>query len=165
MPVSYIQPSFTGGELSPSLHARVDLAKYAVGLKTCRNFFVLSHGGVSNRSGTKFITEVKDSSKQVRLIPFEFNTEQTYILEMGNLYLRIIKDGGQITSGGSVVEITTPYVESDLFDLQETPPRAWGRHFNKSKSYWVIVNFFSTTNCKPESSVISRLISPTPKIS
>lgn len=120
MPVSFIQPSFTGGELSPSLHARVDLAKYAVGLKTCRNFFVQSHGGVSNRSGTKFITEVKDSSKQVRLIPFEFNTEQTYILEMGHLYLRIIKDGGQITSGGSVVEITTPYLESDLFGLQFT---------------------------------------------
>jgi hypothetical protein len=39
---------------------------------------------------------------------------------MGNLYLRIIKDGGQITSGGSVVEVATPYVESDLFDLQFT---------------------------------------------
>jgi len=120
MPTSFIQPSFTGGELSPSLHARVDLAKYAVGLKTCRNFFVQAHGGVSNRSGTKFIAEVKTSSEQVRIIPFEFNTEQTYILEVGDQYIRVIKDGGQITFGGSAVEIVTPYVEADLFGLQFT---------------------------------------------
>jgi len=51
-----MQESFSGGELAPSLHARVDLAKYSVGLKTCRNFFVQAHGGVSNRSGTRMIT-------------------------------------------------------------------------------------------------------------
>ena len=85
MPVYTIQPSFSGGELAPSLHARVDLAKYAVGLKTCRNFIVLAHGGVTNRAGTKFICETAISAKTTRLIPFEFNTEQTYDLEFGHL--------------------------------------------------------------------------------
>jgi hypothetical protein len=63
---------------------------------------------------------VKTSSKQVRLIPFEFNTTQTYVLEFGDLYMRIIKDAGQVLSGGSPVEITTPFTESQLFDLQFT---------------------------------------------
>jgi len=120
MPTSTIQPSFTGGELAPSLHARVDLAKYAVGLKTCRNFVVQAHGGVSNRAGTKFICETKDSTKTTRLIPFEFNTEQTYVLEFGDLIMRVIKDGGQVESSGSPVEITTPYAHTELANLKFT---------------------------------------------
>jgi len=120
MPVHTIQPSFSGGELAPSLHARVDLAKYATGLKTCRNFFVQAHGGVANRSGTKFVCETANSAKTTRLIPFEFNTEQTYILEFGHQTMRVIKDGGQVLSSGSPVSITTPYSDTELADLQFT---------------------------------------------
>jgi hypothetical protein len=120
MPAYTIQPSFSGGELAPSLHARVDLAKYSVGLKTCRNFIIQAHGGVSNRAGTKFICETKDSSKNTRLIPFEFNTEQTYILEFGHLTMRVIKDGGQVYAGASPVEIATPYSDSEIKDLNYT---------------------------------------------
>ena len=118
MPVHTIQPSFSGGELAPSLHARVDLAKYATGLKTCRNFFVQAHGGVANRSGTKFVCETANSAKITRLIPFEFNTEQTYILEFGHQTMRVIKDGGQVLSSGSPVSIATPYSDTELADLQ-----------------------------------------------
>ena len=50
-----IQPSFAAGELAPSLWARVDLAKYHVGAKTMRNFYVLASGGAANRPGTAFI--------------------------------------------------------------------------------------------------------------
>ena len=120
MPVHTIQPSFSGGELAPSLHARVDLAKYATGLKTCRNFFVQAHGGVANRPGTKFICETANSAKTTRLIPFEFNTEQTYILEFGHQTMRVIKDGGQVLSSGSPVSITTPYSDTELADLNFT---------------------------------------------
>jgi hypothetical protein len=120
MPVHTIQPSFSGGELAPSLHARVDLAKYATGLKTCRNFFVQAHGGVANRPGTKFICETANSAKTTRLIPFEFNTEQTYILEFGHQTMRVIKDGGQVLSSGSPVSIATPYSDTELADLNFT---------------------------------------------
>lgn len=75
-----IQRSFTAGELSPNLHSRADLSKYTNGLALCENFIVRSQGGVVNRPGTRFIGEVRDSSKRARLIPFQFNTEQTYIL-------------------------------------------------------------------------------------
>lgn len=38
----YFHPAFIpAGELAPSLHARVDPAMYHIGLKLCRNFFVL----------------------------------------------------------------------------------------------------------------------------
>ena len=99
--------SFASGEISPSLYARVDISKYATGLKTCRNFYVMRHGGVLNRPGTQFIQEVKDSSKTVRLIPFVFSTTQTYCLEFGDLYIRVIKDGVQQTlAGQSITAIT-----------------------------------------------------------
>jgi len=116
MPVSTMQPSFSGGELAPSLHARVDLAKYATGLKTCRNFLVQAHGGVANRSGTKFIAETKNSAKTTRLIPFEFNTTQTYVLELGHLTLRVIKDGGLI----SLAANPPAYAGSRSYDITET---------------------------------------------
>ena len=112
------QISFSRGELSPALQARVDLAQYATGLKTCRNFTIQRHGGVANRPGTQFIAEVKDSTKKVRLIPFVFNASQTYVLEFGDLYKRVYQDGVQLQSGGSPYEITTPYLEADLPELQ-----------------------------------------------
>jgi len=95
---TFSEKSFSGGEITPSLYARVDTAKYAAGLRTCRNFFVMRHGGVSNRPGTKFVGEVKDSSKTVRLIPFVFNASQTYVLEFGDLYLRVIKNGSYVVA-------------------------------------------------------------------
>ena len=93
---STVQRSFSSGEISPALYARADLVKYATGLRTCRNFAVARHGGVFNRPGSKFIAEVKDSSKRVRLIPFIFNADQTYVLEFGNLYMRAYRDSGQV---------------------------------------------------------------------
>lgn len=111
------QPSFTSGELSPALHARIDLAKYGSGLKTAINVFIHPHGGASNRAGLEFIAQVKNSAHNARLIPFQFNTEQTYILEFGNLYARVYRDGGQIQSGMAAYELVTPYAHADLADL------------------------------------------------
>lgn len=115
--VRAFQPAFTAGELSPSLWARVDLAKYQSGLKTAENLFVHPHGGVSNRAGFEFVNEVKASANKARLIPFQFNTEQTYVLEFGNLYMRIYRDGGVILSGGVPYEVVTPYAHADVGDL------------------------------------------------
>ncbi|RKX24211.1 MAG: hypothetical protein DRP45_08730, partial [Candidatus Zixiibacteriota bacterium] len=168
MPQRVVQPSFTGGELAPSLHKRSDLAKYSSGLKTCLNFFCHPHGGISNRAGFEFIVETKDSSKASRLIDFQFNADDTYILEFGDQYMRVIRLGAQVelastpsawASGttyaktdhvsyggvnyyskvdsnlgnqpdisptewypltGLVVEIPTPYLEAELFDIKFT---------------------------------------------
>lgn len=110
--------NFTAGEITERLHGRTDIAKYDNGAATVENFIVQPHGGVSRRPGTRFIVEVKNSANAVRLVPFEFNVEQTYILEFGPLYFRIIKDGGQVESSGTPVEVTTPYTASDLDTLK-----------------------------------------------
>ena len=118
------QKSFTGGELSPSLYARNDLAKYSNGLKKLLNGFVRAEGCVSNRAGLEYVCEVKDSSKPTRIIPFAFNTEQTYVIELGDKYARYVKDGGQIVypagdpHEGEAVETVTPYNYTDLFMLK-----------------------------------------------
>ena len=72
------QRTFSSGEVSPALYARVDLTKYATGLRTCRNNIVLRYGGVANRPGSTFVGEVSDSSKAIRLIEFVFSQTQTY---------------------------------------------------------------------------------------
>jgi len=110
--------NFTGGELSPRLDGRNDLAKYNSGCKTLENMIVYPHGSASRRSGTQFVAEVKDSTKKTRLISFEFSTVQTYILEFGDQYIRFYKDNGQILSGGSPYEISSPYLEAELFDIK-----------------------------------------------
>jgi hypothetical protein len=91
------QRSFAGGEIAPSLYARADQVKYQTGARTLRNFMVMRHGGVQNRPGTGFTGEVKDSTKTVRLIQFVFNAEQTYALEFGDLYLRVIRNQAYVT--------------------------------------------------------------------
>jgi len=88
-----LQMTFTGGELSPQAHGRVDLAKYQSGLKTLRNFYVHPIGGVVNRPGTEFVGYTKEQDYPVREIPFEYNADQQYVLEFGNEYMRIKKDG------------------------------------------------------------------------
>ncbi len=94
---SIIQRSFAGGEIAPALYARADTTKYATGLRTLRNFLLMRHGGAQNRPGSEFVCEVKDSSKEVRLIPFIFNSTQTYMLEFGDQYMRVIRSGVQST--------------------------------------------------------------------
>ena len=117
------QQSFTGGEVSQPIGARNQLAKSESGLKTLKNGFVHQEGAVSNRAGLEFCAEVKESEKVTRLIPFSFNTEQTYIIEAGNKYFRFLKNGGYIvypdnykdeTKRGQVVEIATPFLTEEL---------------------------------------------------
>ena len=110
--------SFVSGELGSKLDGRTDFAKYQSGAKQLQNFLVHPQGSATRRVGTQFIEEVKDSSKKTRLVPFEFSTEQTYILEFGNQYIRFFKDKGQILSSGVAYEISSPYLEAELFDIK-----------------------------------------------
>lgn len=96
MTQAILLPSFAAGELAPALQGRVDLAKYQVGLATCLNWFVHPFGGVSTRAGTAFVGETCDRAVRSRLIPFSFNTQQTYVLEFGDRRMRIVKEGGYV---------------------------------------------------------------------
>ncbi|HEJ7946916.1 TPA: hypothetical protein SMI10_003160 [Serratia liquefaciens] len=125
MTTSLIQPSFAGGEVSPSLYGRVDLEKYQTSLRRCRNFIVRQYGGVENRPGTRYVAPAKYPDRKCRLIPFQFNTEQTYVLEVGDHYFRVFMDGAQVvySSGASVgqpVDVATPWAAGDIDLLKYT---------------------------------------------
>ena len=99
--------NFTAGELSPRLDGRTGLEKYFNGCKTLENMVIHPHGGASRRPGTNFVSEVKSSANKTRLIPFEFSTTQTYMMEFGNQYIRFHKDNGIITETGKSISAIT----------------------------------------------------------
>jgi hypothetical protein len=94
--VTVAQQNFSGGELSPSLAGRFDLSIYYNGASWLQNFIATVQGMARYRSGSKFAWNTRDNAEAV-LIPFEYNTEQAYILEFTNNRIRIFKDGGLVT--------------------------------------------------------------------
>ena len=94
---SFAISNFTAGELSPQLDGRTDLGKYYNGAKTLENFTVFPHGGATRRPGTRFVHEIRNSANKTRLIPFEFSTTDTYIMEFSDSKIRFYRDGGIIT--------------------------------------------------------------------
>jgi len=93
--------TFTAGEISPRLEGRVSLEKYRAGLSDLTNMVVQPHGGVTRRPGTEYLGAVKDSADKTRLIPFQFKTTDTYILEFGDQYMRVFRNGLQVLEGSS----------------------------------------------------------------
>ncbi|MCA7962502.1 hypothetical protein LGM54_05990 [Burkholderia cenocepacia] len=108
------QVSFDAGELSPLLGARVDLSKYPNGCKVMENFIATVQGPAIRRGGKRFIAPIKDSTKQAWLLPFIVSDGIAYMLEFGDHYLRFFVSRGQLVSGGTPVEIATPYSLADL---------------------------------------------------
>ncbi len=95
--------NFTAGSISPLVQGRFDIAKYANGANILKNWIILNSGGITRRPGTKFVGEVKDSSKSTRLIEFSFSVSQTYIIEMGDLYMRFYTNNGRLTEASVVI--------------------------------------------------------------
>lgn len=107
MTVSVDKTRFTSGEWSKELQARFDLDKYAGACKQIQNFIVKPEGGAFNRGGFKYSSEGGTFLGFIRLVPYEYSAEQSYILAFtfnGQIY--VIKDGELLTSGGSPVIIT-----------------------------------------------------------
>ncbi len=100
---SFRQLSFSSGEITPAVWGRVDLSKYSSGLKLCKNFIVMRHGGVANRPGTRFVGEVSDSTKMARFIRWVFSPTQTYLLEFGEKYMRVVLDGVHVKSSTKTI--------------------------------------------------------------
>lgn len=125
------QVSFTGGELSPSLAMRVDLARYAISLKTCRNFFVRPTGGVSNRAGTQYVSTLDPDSKAT-LIPFVFSTEQAYLLTLQEGALTVYADGAQVNA--TTVNVTNVTDGIVGFEVRRTITTATAHGLNVGES-------------------------------
>ena len=130
-----LQPSFTGGELAPGLYGRVDLAVYSTSLAQCSNFIAQAYGGIRNRPGSRFVSSAKSPQTIARLIPFIYNADQAYVLEIGAIaggaqYMRVYSRGRQVvykdnipsgSSAGDPVELLNlPWLPGDIADLKYT---------------------------------------------
>ena len=109
----FIQPSFASGVLDPELHGRVDIAKYHTGLAEGHNVFVHPYGGVSNRPGFEYVAPAAAKShapaagtNPVRLIPFRLADNDAYVLEFGDEYMRVIRNGAYVV-GGALTGVTS----------------------------------------------------------
>lgn len=85
--------AFSAGELSEDMYGRYDVDKYGTGCMILKNWIIMAQGGVYKRPGTKFRASIGNESKKCRLVPFKFSTIQNYVLEFGDQYMRVYKDG------------------------------------------------------------------------
>ena len=84
-----LKTNFTAGQVSSYLYARGDLSIYTNGAKTLQNVIILPTGGVCRRKGLRYVDEIDSDS---RLISFEFNTEQTYLLVFSPQKIKVYKE-------------------------------------------------------------------------
>lgn len=94
-------PNFSKGEISPELYGRIDTAQYSAGLKTARNWIVQKYGGVSFRPGSRLVGKWDETDQPLKFIPFQFSIDQSYVLAMGQGFMR------PLALGGFVVEQNT----------------------------------------------------------
>lgn len=94
--VHMLQSSFASGELSPLTRPRVDIEKWRAGCRRLRNFIVHPQGAASNRPGFRFVCSTKYPTQESIVQEYIFNTDQTYILEIGDEYIRFITNGAQV---------------------------------------------------------------------
>ena len=110
--------NFTGGEVSPRLYGRIDLAKYSQACRTMENAQILPHGPAVRRSGFQYISHAAVSSGAVRLVPFVYSQDTAYILELTDGKIRYFADGGMLTDSGAPYETVSPYTDSDISGLK-----------------------------------------------
>jgi len=105
--------SFTGGEISPILLGRGDLTAYSTGAARLRNVFIHPTGAVSRRPGLRYVTAARGPG---RLVAFEFNTEQVYLLAFSDGKIDIYPD----PEGGEHRELDAPWTEAQIGQINWT---------------------------------------------
>ncbi|MBF0355009.1 MAG: hypothetical protein HQL43_07230 [Alphaproteobacteria bacterium] len=106
-----VKTNFTSGEISPGLLGRGDLRAYENGAMRLRNVVVAPTGGASRRPGLAYIATALGKG---RLVAFEFNTEQVYLLVFTNAKMDVYQDGVW------VAELTVPWTLAQLSQLSWT---------------------------------------------
>jgi hypothetical protein len=114
MKTVHVTTNFTAGEMSPRVRGRVDIAQYSAGAKRLRNAYPVVTGGAVSRPGTTFTAAAKNASKKCRVIPFVIKRGAVYVIELGESYARIYKNGVVI---GAPLELAHPYTEAQLMDI------------------------------------------------
>lgn len=106
------QTSFASGELSPYLWGRTDMELHAHGARKLLNFVINRQGAAVSRPGTLLAWDAKEAA--VILLPFLHASGESYVLELGHLYVRIYN----ARTLALVTELVTPFQAGDLPELQ-----------------------------------------------
>lgn len=112
-PYYLLQPAFTGGEISAEVANRVDLDKYQFAVLQAYNCLIKPHGPIYRRPGMKYMARTKYNDKACILVPFNGADNTDYLLEIGEKYIRVHKNGLYIN-----IEVMTPYAADMLQDLR-----------------------------------------------
>ena len=116
------QTNFSTGELDPLLRSRVDLAQYDNALAKATNVLIQPQGGLRRRPGTKHILELPNTGAEsagngVRLVPFQFSVDDSYMLCFTHNRMYIIKNGVvQANINGSGNNYLTTTIGSSIVD-------------------------------------------------
>lgn len=80
--IRLVRRAFNAGEISKLAKYRNDTEKHAYSCETLENFYVSPLGSISRREGTRLLGVLGDvnSSDKVRLVPFEYNRDLSYVL-------------------------------------------------------------------------------------
>ena len=95
--------NFTSGEVAPRIYPRIDLVQRKNGAKQLLNALPTVHGGFIGRPGTRFVCKTKFSDKVTRLLPFKYSIDQTYLIELGDQYMRFITQGGRLEEAATTI--------------------------------------------------------------
>lgn len=135
-----LQNNFTAGEIDTVLQSRPELRGFKNGAESIKNFIVDSRGGVFRRGGFKKVCETKYKTTKVRIIPFIFNDtpSQSYVIELGNRYLRIVRDHALLTRDQSADALDYGY---NWIDDPDTPSNQNDLNLNSLTGVTAELNF------------------------
>jgi hypothetical protein len=100
------QTGFNTGEISPLCYGVFDNPRYKKGLQIGLNYLPTLQGPIIRRPGTKYVTNVKDSSNPPVLIPFSFSATQNYMLEFGANYIRFYANNSVVVNPAASVRLS-----------------------------------------------------------
>lgn len=109
----FFQPNLSGGIVSEGMYARSDTSKYNVGVKDALNMLIRAQGGMQNRAGTMLASGFDTSTEAGYQwnIPFQFNSDDSYILEFSDEVFRVLRNGAYVldtaTAPQTVDAVTT----------------------------------------------------------
>ncbi len=144
-----IKTTFTAGEVSQELLGRGDLRAYENGALKLRNVFIQPTGGVTRRAGLAYVDEAVGNG---RLIAFEFNTQQTYLLVITNTQIDIYAGGvkdATVSAPWTAAQIDqlawTQSADTLLLTHPDVPPKKLVRNADAT---WSLLDwsFFSDNN-------------------
>ena len=95
-----LQTNFASGELDPLMHFRVDTGAFKNGARRLRNAILYNSGGAGRRPGTWYKSTLVGKT---RLVPFDFASDERYLLAFSNGRLDVFDVDGillsSVTSG------------------------------------------------------------------